>query len=82
MSDFYIRPQSRRAGAGRATVAEVWHRFPGMWRLQLHPLNLAASAFWPRMIEGFATGIITSREVVEDDGHRREYSFEIPSADT
>jgi len=82
MSDFYIRPLSRRAGFGSAALAAVWQRFPGRWRLQVHPFNHAASAFWPRMIEEFSAGTVDSREVVEEDGRRREFRFEIPSNST
>jgi predicted acetyltransferase len=82
MSDFYIRPLSRRAGLGRAALTRVWHRFPGRWRLQVHPLNHAAFSFWPRLIEEFAVGTIDSRGVVEEDGRRHEFNFEIPFDNT
>lgn len=79
MSDFYIQPESRRAGSGRAALAEIWHRFPGTWRLQVHPLNPNGSAFWPQVIGEFASGRIDSREVTEEDGRRLEFTFEIPT---
>ena len=78
MSDFYIRPDTRRREVGRRALASVWDRFPGRWRLQVHPRNRAASTFWPRLISEFATGKIESREVIEEDGDRREFVFEIP----
>ena len=81
MSEFYIRPESRRTGLGRAALAEVWHRFPGTWRLQVHPLNRAGSVFWPRCIEEFASGRIDVREVVEEDGRRLQYTFEVAAVE-
>jgi predicted acetyltransferase len=77
MSEFYIRPASRRAGLGRAALAQIWRRFPGRWRLQVHQRNEAGAAFWTRCIEESASGEIEIREVVEDDGRRIEFSFQI-----
>ena len=77
MSDFFIRPPFRRAGVGRATLAQLWRRFPGSWELQVHPRNEAASAFWPRCIAEFSAGPIRSEEAVEEDGRRVQYNFEI-----
>jgi predicted acetyltransferase len=77
MSEFCIQPESRRSGLGRAALAEVWRMFPGIWRLQVHPRNEAAAAFWPRCIAEFASGPVASREVVEEDGRRVEYRFAI-----
>ncbi len=80
MSDFYIRPDARRTGCGRAAVAEVWRRFPGSWELQVHPLNEAASAFWRGCIGQCASGRVEIREVIEEDGRRVQYNFEIAAA--
>jgi predicted acetyltransferase len=80
MSEFYIRPASRRSGLGRAALSEVWQRFPGAWRLQVHSRNVAGAAFWSRCIEEFASGDIEVCEVVEEDGRRIQYSFEIAAA--
>ena len=77
MSDFYIRPDARRSGLGRVAVGEIWRRFPGPWELQVHPLNEAASVFWPRCIEQFSRGCMHSREVEEEDGRRIQYNFEV-----
>lgn len=80
MSDFYIRPESRRSGFGRATLSEVWRRFPGAWRLQVHRRNEAGVGFWPRCIQEHASGDVRVREVAEEDGRRLEYRFEIAAA--
>lgn len=80
MSDFYIRPDARRGGLGRAAVSEIWRRFPGSWELQVHPGNQAASAFWPLCIGQLATGAVQVEEVIQEDGRRLQYNFETASA--
>lgn len=77
MSEFYICPEARRQGLGAAAAAELWRRFPGSWRLQVHRANAPACAFWQRVIEAPASGEIVAREVVEDDGRRCEYGFDV-----
>jgi predicted acetyltransferase len=79
MSEFYIRPEARRRGLGRIAVRAIWDRFPGPWELQVHPLNAAAAAFWPRCIEQCSSGRVYRREVEEEDGRRIQYNFEIAS---
>lgn len=77
MSEFFIQPEFRRSGLGRSAVAEIWRRFPGSWELQVHLLNEAASAFWPRCIERFAVGDVRTIEVREEDGRRIQHSFRV-----
>lgn len=77
MSEFYIAPDARRGGLGRAALGQIWRRFPGSWELQVHTRNEAASAFWPRCIEQFSRGRVERREVEEEDGRRVQYNFEI-----
>ncbi len=80
MSEFYIRPEWRRRGLGRAAVGEIWRRFPGSWELQVHPGNPAAAEFWARCIGEVESGSVTKREVVEADGRRVQYDFVIDPA--
>ncbi len=77
MSDFYVRPDARRSGLGSAALAQIWREFPGEWELQVHAQNEAAMAFWPRCIAQWATGEVRAREVMEDDGRRIQYNFEM-----
>ncbi len=77
MSEFYVRPPCRRRGVGRAAVEAIWARFPGSWELQVHVRNQVASAFWLGCIQALATGPIRATEVVEEDGRRTQYGFEI-----
>jgi predicted acetyltransferase len=79
MSDFYIRPEFRRSGLGRAALSRVWQRFPGAWRLEVHPGNANAAFFWPHCIDEFASGNIQVCEVVGEDGRRLQYNFQIPT---
>lgn len=77
MSDFFVLPACRRGGIGRAALARLWRRFPGAWRLQVHPHNAAAAAFWPGCIEAHTAGEVRVEELTHEDGRRLEYSFEI-----
>ena len=77
MSDFFVERAHRRAGTGRAALAQLWPRFPGRWELQVHPRNEAASRFWPRCIAEFAHGPVRRSEVTAEDGQRVQYEFEI-----
>ncbi len=77
VSEFYIRPAFRRCGLGRASLAEVWRRFSGAWRVEVHPRNAAAAAFWLSCVEEFASGDIEVNEVAYEDGQRLQYRFEI-----
>ena len=77
MSEFYVRPESRRIGVGRAALEQVWQRFPGSWRLTVHARNIAGSEFWHRCIHELASGGVVCREILDEDGRRHEYAFEI-----
>lgn len=81
MSEFYIRPEFRRSGMGRAALRELWTRFSGSWKLQVHTLNGPASEFWPRSIEAIIGSAPQSKEVREFDGRRIQYSFEVSEAE-
>lgn len=81
MAEFYVLPELRRSGVGRAALGEVWRRFPGPWELQVHLRNRAGIAFWSRCIGEFAAGPVRAREVLEEDGRRLQFDFEIPAAD-
>ena len=81
MSEFYVRPECRRRGLGRAAVDEIWRRFPGAWRLEVHCRNQHAVVFWSQCIREFASGNIEVSETLEDDGGHIHYSFDIAVRD-
>lgn len=56
LAEFCILRKYRRRGIGRTAAQAVLRRFPGPWDLTIHPKNTPALAFWPKVIEGAASG--------------------------
>ena len=56
LAEFCILRKYRRRGIGRSAAEDVLRRFPGPWDLTIHPKNEPALAFWPKVIEGAASG--------------------------
>lgn len=54
MEQFFILKSYRRSGAGSALALHALRSHPGPWEVGLMPANLAAQAFWRRVI-GLAT---------------------------
>jgi len=79
MAEFFLAPGVRRRGLGRQAVAEIWRRLPGDWQLQVHVRNEAGIAFWDRCVRASARGEVRVYEVIEDDGRRLQFDFEIPA---
>ena len=80
VTEFYVRPDSRRLGIGRRAVLEIWKLFPGQWELQVHARNTAAVRFWESCIETEANGNPQPREVKASDGRRLQFNFRIGQA--
>lgn len=51
IAEFYIRPELRRRGLGRAAALAAFATHPGLWELQVYRANPLGMAFWPRAIE-------------------------------
>ena len=80
LAAFYIEPESRRLGFGRAGARSIWTSLPGAWMLQVHDLNLGARQFWTTCIEAAASGPARVRTVRASDGPRQEYRFRVSAA--
>ena len=50
MEQFFVLKRHRRSGAGRALALYVFHSHPGLWEVGQMPANLAAQAFWRKVI--------------------------------
>ena len=50
MAEFYIAPAWRRQGVGRDAARALFARHTGWWHLQILETNVAAQAFWRRVI--------------------------------
>jgi predicted acetyltransferase len=46
MAEFYVAPEHRRQGIGRAAARALLDRHPGWWHLQVLDDNAPAQAFW------------------------------------
>jgi predicted acetyltransferase len=75
VAEFYVAPESRRMGIGRAAVISIWRQFPGEWELQVHLRNETARQFWKSCVEIVTDGSPTVRKIEADDGPRLQYNF-------
>jgi predicted acetyltransferase len=80
VAEFYIAPESRRLGVGRAAVACLWRRFPGAWELQVHARNSTALRFWSSCIEAAAKDPPILTEICAADGKRVQHNFDVEPA--
>lgn len=77
VSEFYVTPESRRAGVGREAVVAIWRRFPGAWDLQVHAHNTGAVRFWASCVEVAARQAPRVMEVEAEDGKRLQFTFRV-----
>jgi predicted acetyltransferase len=71
MGEFFIGRQHRRLGLGRRAATALFDRFEGDWEVREMPSNLAAQAFWRRIIADHTGGAFTeSRETFPAYGDR------------
>jgi predicted acetyltransferase len=62
---FFVTRAYRRHGYGGAVARQVFERFPGAWQVLQVRANVAAQAFWRRVIGDFTGGRYTERWVSE-----------------
>lgn len=65
MEQFFILKRFRRTGAGRALALHVLHSHPGLWEVGQMPSNVAAQAFWRRVIGQATSGAYVEVQVSE-----------------
>lgn len=82
VAEFFVRPENRRKGIGKAVVGELWQRFSGKWELQVHKRNLGAVEFWTSCIKKIAADSNLIDEITNDDGRRLFFNISIPSSET
>jgi predicted acetyltransferase len=75
VAEFYVDPQNRRCGVGRAAIGLIWKRFPGDWELQIHARNAAAIQFWTSCVRDPAHTEPTITNVNASDGRRLQLTF-------
>jgi predicted acetyltransferase len=59
MDQFFVLKKYRRGGLGAALARHVFDALPGRWEVGQMPYNLAAQAFWRRVIAEHSGGAFT-----------------------
>ena len=59
MEQFFILKAHRRHGAGATLAQHVFRSHPGLWEVGQMPANVAAHAFWRRVIDAHTGGHFT-----------------------
>ncbi|MEM0953262.1 MAG: GNAT family N-acetyltransferase [Pseudomonadota bacterium] len=77
VSEFYIAPEFRRAGAGKKAVELLWQMHPGRWKLQVLANNITARVFWESCCDAFAKEAFSVEEIHSEDGKRHRFNLEV-----
>jgi len=56
MAEFFVMRGYRRRGAGLAAACAAFDRFPGRWEIRQREVNVAATAFWRRVVARYTGG--------------------------
>lgn len=80
MEQFFILKRFRRSGAGYALAKHVLLTHPGAWEVGQMPANLAAQAFWRRVIEKVTSGSYVEVQVTEGWWQGVVQQFHVPAA--
>jgi predicted acetyltransferase len=71
MGEFFIGRMHRRKRLGQEAAASLFDRFQGQWDVREMLSNVAAQAFWRRIIAGYTNGDFTdARESFAEYGGR------------
>ena len=65
MEQFFILKRYRRSGAGAQLARHVFLSHPGLWEVGQMPANVAAQAFWRRVIGAATNGQFTEVQVTQ-----------------
>ncbi len=76
MAEFYIRPDFRRSGAGRAAATQLWELFPGRWIVRVLKSNKNAYPFWKTVIAAYTEGRYEEQAPATAIGGAFTFTFE------
>jgi predicted acetyltransferase len=65
MAEFFVLRKYRRQGVGFAAASAAFDRFTGRWEIRQRDENVAATAFWRRVVARYTDG--RYREIRCDD---------------
>jgi predicted acetyltransferase len=80
MEQFFILKRFRLCGAGHALARHVLLSHPGAWEVGQMPANLAAQAFWRRVIGQLTLGDYVELQVTEGGWQGFVQQFHVPAA--
>jgi predicted acetyltransferase len=56
MAEFFVMRGYRRKGVGLSAASAAFDRFPGRWEIRQRDENVAATAFWRRVVARYTGG--------------------------
>lgn len=75
LEQFFIMKKYRRRGIGAAAAHALFDSLPGVWQVgQMHK-NVAAQAFWRKVIGAYTEGRFVEDEITTDAGTSRVQQF-------
>jgi len=63
MDQFFVLKKYRRQGVGELLAASAFAALPGRWEVGQMPQNLAAQAFWRRIVGAYTSGKFREHEL-------------------
>ncbi|HEX6004813.1 MAG TPA: GNAT family N-acetyltransferase [Burkholderiales bacterium] len=79
MEQFFVLKRHRRLGAGTALARHVFNCHPGPWEVGQMATNLAALAFWRKVVAEVTAGEFTEVQVTEGWWQGVVQCFNIPA---
>jgi predicted acetyltransferase len=79
MEQFFVLKRFRRSGTGRALALHVLRSHPGPWEVGQMPNNVAAQAFWRRVIGKFTGGQYEEVQITQGWWQGVLQRFEVPA---
>lgn len=64
VAEFYVLPQYRGSGVGRAAAEALFSAFPGAWRVPVQDSNADGLKFWARVLPSSAISSIEGSSLV------------------
>lgn len=78
MAEFFIKPEHRKQGHGRAAAHSIIRKFPGRWAVRQQLMNASAQTFWRRVISEIDNKYSERIEMTKDGRSGTVQRFELP----
>lgn len=76
INDFFVLNKFRRTGVGQQAAFMCFDRFQGIWELEYGKQNLAAAAFWPRVVSTYTSSWSDWRQEGRLEAHMDALKFD------